>query len=249
MEHILSYIGFINEEKNGDGFTVYSYDEVKQHWVNSNFFKTMKPDEVLIFVNGRESSGILKTKFRLNNIKFRKADYYEYDFIIKSEDSKILFKKPKKHIVKSFVNITKLDLQKIVTTFDVKLSSQVGWSIDESISNIMDKLKLNYPLGFKNIPPTINLFRYLDVEDVSEIKQHKLGVHYVTRQTDITHEFLDSINANPDHDGYIVEIETSKSQIDVNETIINNLLFPDENEITLKEKANYKVVNVEKFVG
>ena len=143
MEHILSYIGFINEEKNGDGFTVYSYDEVKQHWVNSNFFKTMKPDEVLIFVNGRESSGILKTKFRLNNIKFRKADYYEYDFIIKSEDSKILFKKPKKHIVKSFVNITKLDLQKIVTTFDVKLSSQVGWSIDESISNIMDKLKLN----------------------------------------------------------------------------------------------------------
>ena len=33
--------------------------------------------------------------------------------------SKILFKKPKKHIVKSFVNITKLDLQKIVTTFDV----------------------------------------------------------------------------------------------------------------------------------
>lgn len=247
MKHLQYFNDFLNEEKEYGLFVVYSYDEVQKNWSNSVGLKNMKPDEVLVFTHDRESSGILRTKFKLNNIKFRRADYFEYDFIIKSDDVKLLTTRQKKHKVNSFNDITKTNLQKIVAGLDNKLTTQVGWDIEDSIDNIMDKSKRNYPIGFKNIPPTINLFRYLDAEDESEIKKHQLGVHYVTRKTDITHEFLDSINAMPDHNGFIVEIETSKSQIDVNETIVNNLLFPDENEITLKGNANYKVINVEKF--
>jgi hypothetical protein len=243
MKYLLLFENFINEAKEKDGFTIYSYSDVKKNW--GKYLNRLKNDEVLIFTNGRENAGILRTKFKLNKIKYRKFDYFEYDFIIKKSDVPILLKEPKKHTVKSFGNITKLDLEKIMATLTD--SSQVGWTAEQSIQNCLDKTELNYPIGFKNIPSQLHLFRYLDVEDESKIKQHQFGVHYVTRKGDIDHDFLNSIMANEDHNGFIVEIETTKDQIDVNETIINNLYFPDENEITLKEDGKYNVIGIEKF--
>lgn len=253
MKYLKLFENFINEKKEYNGFDIYSYNDVKKHWGDSNSFKScvplMNPDEVLIFTNDREHAGLLRTKFKLNKIKFRKFNFFEYDYLIKQSDVKLLLKKPKKHIIKSFDGITKLDLEKKMAT--LTNSFQVSWTSEETIQNCLDKTRSKYPRGFKSIPSQIHLFRYLSVNDESKIKQHQLGIHYVTSKSLIDLDFLDSINAirvneMPDV-GFIVEIETTKDQIDVNGTIESNLYFPDENEITLKENAKYKIIEIERF--
>lgn len=247
MKYLSLFEDFINESKKYNGFDVYSYNELKRR--NPEDIKNVKPDEVLIFTFDRESAGILRTKFKLNKIKFRHFGYFEYDYLIKQSDVKLLTKKPKRHIIKSFDGITKLDLEKKMAT--LVNSFQPSWTVEETIQNCLRKTKIKYPDGFKNIPNQIHLFRYLLVKDESEIKKHQLGIHYVTDKDIIDYEFLDSINAMPVNEmpqkGFIVEIETTKDQIDIDGTIESNLYFPDENEITLKDNSKYKIVNIERF--
>lgn len=49
---------------------------------------------------------------------------------------------------------------------------------------------------------------------------------------------------NPDWHAYILKFKISKNDIDVTETIENNVAYPHENEITLKSKYNAKILDI-----
>jgi hypothetical protein len=246
MKYLLLFENFINEEKEGNGFSVIFYDEVQKHWGNSNNeIKNIKPDEVFVYVWDKHTFGILKGKMKSNKVKYNDTiSQTKYNFIIKEKDVDILFSEPEKPIFNSF-NITKKDIQRVLIA--MKDGFDNSWTSTDSTDNCWWKVNHDYPNGFKNIPETIKLFRYLEVSDESKIRVQNLGVHYVTNKECIDSNFLDSIFGVGD--GFIVEIETTKDQIDIYETIENNLYYPDENEITLKEDAKIKIVNIEKYKG
>lgn len=152
-----------------------------------------------------------------------------------------------KLIFNSF-DITKKDIKKVIMSMDVSFDE--GYTITKTIDDLWWKININYPLGFKNIPQTIKLFRYLEVSDEKKIRTQYpqyLGVHFVNNKEYINSDFLALIFAVGN--GFIVEIETTKNQIDIYKTIENNLHYPNENEITLKEDAKIKILNIEKYKG
>jgi len=244
MKYLLLFENYVNKKRSEVGFIFRSYEDEKK-W-NCPYLKMMKPDDVVVtglyLIDG--ISDILEIKLKLRNIKYKKVEYND-SFIINKKDLEPL-SKLENHRVNKFSDITKEDLKRIIV--DLFANFQGSWRAEETLDNCYKKLSLNYPMGFKNIPNIIRLFRYLEVQEESKIRTEYLGIHFVPDKKNINDDFLDSIWVH-NKDGYIVEIETTKNQIDVKETIVNNLYYPDENEITLKEKAKYKIIKIEKYKG
>jgi len=162
------------------------------------------------------------------------------------KDIDILFKKEKfDKKFKSFSEITKKDIKNIVLSLN---DLEPGLDVDDCVDGCYWRLKNDYPDGLKNIPDVLRLFRYLEVKYERRINKENLGVSYVADKNVITPEFIHSIFAQGNH-GFIVEVETTKDQIDINGTIIANAEYPDECEITLKENAKLKIINIEKYIN
>lgn len=99
---------------------------------------------------------------------------------------------------------------------------------------------------FNSLPQTIILFRVLHVKSENSINKSQIGSHFgANKQTLIDSRlFVDSGNQKM----FLVTVKVDKSEIDVEETFSNRILFPHENEITIKDKGkNCKIVRVEEI--
>ena len=95
----------------------------------------------------------------------------------------------------------------------------------------------------KNLPDPVKLYRILMVEDKENIDTDELGSHYSTNKRDLlsSHSYLTGTGEKY----YLVSVLSPKKLIDINQTIINNILYPNEQEITLKKKGKgVKIVSV-----
>lgn len=102
--------------------------------------------------------------------------------------------------------------------------------------------------SLKKLPSEIKLFRIIRADDKSEINVKRPGSHYAKNKKDLmsSHSFADGVGDN----SYILTILTPKELIDFIETIYNNLLYPHENEITLKNKGEgVKILSIKKMSG
>tara|TARA_R110000868_G_scaffold166816_3_gene400979 strand:- start:152 stop:574 length:423 start_codon:yes stop_codon:yes gene_type:complete len=98
----------------------------------------------------------------------------------------------------------------------------------------------------KNLPEKIKLYRILAVDSKNKINTKELGVHYSTNRKDLLKSHSYITGSGEKH--YIVTVVSPKSFIDVNETIANIILYPNEQEITLKNKGKgVKVISVERI--
>lgn len=98
----------------------------------------------------------------------------------------------------------------------------------------------------KNLPNPIKLYRIIHVDNKDEIDLRNPGSHYAKNKKDLlnSHSFADGVG----DESYIITVLAPKSLIDVEETINNNVLFPHENEVTLKNKGNgVEIVSVRKL--
>ena len=169
-----------------------------------------------------------------------------FDLFLNKKDVDVLFKKEKfNKKFNSFNEITKKDIKDIVLTLT---DLEPGLDADDCVDGCYWRLKNNYPYGLKNIPNILRLFRYLEVKHEYKINKENLGISYVADKKLITPDFINSIFAKGYY-GFIVEVETTKDQIDINGTIESNAEYPDECEITLKENAKLKIINIEKYVN
>lgn len=89
-----------------------------------------------------------------------------------------------------------------------------------------------------NLPQNILLYRILMVDSVKDINTSLLGSHYSTDKNNLidTHVFL----SNKTY--YLITVLADKSLIDVKSTVKNNINFPAEKEITLKNKGRGVVI-------
>ena len=100
----------------------------------------------------------------------------------------------------------------------------------------------------KSLPDTVKLYRIISVDSKEDIDTEKLGSHYATNKRDLlsSHSFVSEYGENQ----FLVTVKAPKSLIDMNETIANNILYPNENEITLKKKGKgVEIISIRKVTN
>lgn len=114
------------------------------------------------------------------------------------------------------------------------------WAI-EDLQNLLEWLS--------GLPDTLTLYRLLYIDEESDINKEELGDHYSHNKK----ELLDNHhNRGSLYGGYgdypiLITVEVKKDQIDIFNTLHNNILYPHEEEITLKNKGRgSKLINVSK---
>lgn len=88
---------------------------------------------------------------------------------------------------------------------------------------------------YESIPNTIKLYRILLVDNKSDLNLEEIGSHFSTNKKELTtsHGYLTGVGNKK----YLITVNAKKSQIDVEETLSNRILYPNENEVTLKNKG------------
>lgn len=92
----------------------------------------------------------------------------------------------------------------------------------------------------KDLPEELYLYRVLYLDDEDQINYDELGSHYSQDRTDLINNHYDRgsiFGHGQGEDGYLITVKAPKSEIDVMETLNNNILYPHEKEITLKDKG------------
>ena len=102
----------------------------------------------------------------------------------------------------------------------------------------------------KTLPEELFLYRVLYLDDVNDINYDELGSHYSQDRTDLinNHHNRGSIYGDMGEYPYLITVKVPKSEVDVMETLNNNILYPHEKEITLKDKGRgAQYLDVEKI--
>ena len=94
---------------------------------------------------------------------------------------------------------------------------------------------------YNGLPDTVRLYRLIFLGKESDLNKEELGSHYVlsrkmlisSHYDKMLYDYSKSQNAKP----YILTVDVPKSKIDFDETIKNNLMYPHEQEITIKNKG------------
>lgn len=113
----------------------------------------------------------------------------------------------------------------------------MGYDEESAIEELNDLIKY-----YNNLPDTIKLYRILQVNNEEDINTNQLGYHYSPNKNDLLKSHLYSKNSNY----YLVTVNAPKELIDINNSISNNILYPNEQEITLKNKGKgVEIISIE----
>ena len=103
------------------------------------------------------------------------------------------------------------------------------------------------------MPNPVVLYRAIGVKGKKMIKIDELGEHYTPYKWNINGNTLLSIgyeNWDEETKPYVMEVSVPLSEIDIIQTVIQNLSFPNEHEINLKNKGKgAKFVKAYKLKG
>lgn len=107
--------------------------------------------------------------------------------------------------------------------------------------------ELNYYLEwFKSLPNELKLYRIVFADDKSKIDTKQPGKHFSIDKENLLahHDYTYGYGENK----YLISVLVNKSLVDPQETISNNILYPNENEITLKNKGKgVKILKITKL--
>ncbi len=98
----------------------------------------------------------------------------------------------------------------------------------------------------KELPEELKLYRILSVDSKDEINKDELGSHYSTDRKNLlsSHDYV----TGSGEEYYLVTVKAKKSMVDVMETLENNILYPNEKEITLKNKGKgVEIISIKKI--
>jgi len=109
------------------------------------------------------------------------------------------------------------------------------------------KNELEYHINrVKDLPETIKAYRIMSVNDKKDINMTKIGSHFALNRLDLVKNYSFSTGSGKKY--YIITANIPKKEVDVQETIHNNILYPQENEITVKNKGkNVEIVSIKEI--
>lgn len=128
---------------------------------------------------------------------------------------------------------------------DKQLLLNYLYSMDYDKEDAIETLKglLKY---IKTLPPFLTLYRIIRVDDKSDIDINELGSHYSTNKKDLisSHSYADGYGEKK----FLIKVKVSRDMVDINQTLANNILYPNENEITLKNKGKgVKILSIKEI--
>ncbi len=120
------------------------------------------------------------------------------------------------------------------TEFMYDAYNQMGLSKEWAIEDLESLLE-----WLNGLPETIILYRLLYLHDGDEINKEELGDHYSTDKKELlyNHHNKGSIYGGHWGDPVLLTVKIKKDQIDIFNTLHNNIMYPHEQEITLKDKG------------
>jgi hypothetical protein len=98
----------------------------------------------------------------------------------------------------------------------------------------------------KNIPKTQKGYRILVVNDKKDINLDEIGSHFSKNRSELlsNHSFCTGCGEKY----FLITAEIPKNEVDIEETIKNNILYPNELEITVKNKGkNVKILRIQEI--
>lgn len=175
------------------------------------------------------------------------------EFLNESDDNYSSFKgmKPyyqrKDEFINSIKSFNDIDDNKIREIFDY--FGTEGYNDEEdAFDDFKDKVD-----NWKKFSNPQLLYRVIGVKDKKIIDINNLGEHWTQYKWNLDSDMLMSIgyeNWDDDTKPYVIEALVPLSEIDIIQTIIQNLSFPNEHEINLKNKGkNIKFVKSYKLKG
>jgi len=157
-------------------------------------------------------------------------------------------------------NFKQLVNEQFTTSYGKSFNSIQDWAYEYAKTNTegfnsyeetVDYLDWFFKI-INDLPNSINLYRILQVDKRSDINKKNLGKHFTDNKDNFNDGFLQSLGFSrgeiQEKKFYIVTIAIDKTQIDFENTIATRLTHPYEDEYTLKENANYKIIEVEQFL-
>lgn len=119
----------------------------------------------------------------------------------------------------------------------IEYALQTGFDDEESAKDQLEYL-VNL---FNNLPDPIKLYRLVFLSSPKDFRENVPGEHYVLNKRKLIEDHYDKMlydySEFQDSKPYIVTVEVPKSKINFEHTITNNLAYPHEQEITLKDKG------------
>ena len=118
-------------------------------------------------------------------------------------------------------------------------------SMDYSENDVENELE--YHLNrVKNLPKTLTGYRILVVNDKKDINLDEIGSHFSENKVELVSNHTYCTGCGDKY--YLITAKIPKNEVDLQETLRNNILYPNENEITVKNKGkNVKIVKIEEI--
>jgi hypothetical protein len=128
---------------------------------------------------------------------------------------------------------------------DKKAIISVLKSMDYSEKEAKNELK-DYLNRVKNLPETLIGYRILVVNDKKDINLDEIGSHFSENKVELlsNHSFCTGCGEKY----YLITAKIPKKEVDLQEMLKNNILYPNELEITVKNKGkNVKILKIQEI--
>lgn len=123
----------------------------------------------------------------------------------------------------------------------LKKLEEMGFDKEDALS------ELEYLVDYvENLPEKVKLYRILSLDDINDINKDELGSHYSISKKDLvsSHSYVSEFGEKK----YLVSVEVLKNLIDVQSTLENRILYPNEKEITIKNKGKgVKILDIKEI--
>jgi hypothetical protein len=114
----------------------------------------------------------------------------------------------------------------------------------EDVKSEIESLKHWY----RTLPKKMTLYRIVFADFPKDVNLDEPGSHYALDRKELmsSHGYLQGYGEHK----YLIKVHANKSQMDVKDTLHNRVLYPHENEITLKDKGKgVEIQSLQKIVG
>ena len=124
---------------------------------------------------------------------------------------------------------------------------------DMGIPTDMAQDQLNTLINhYDNLQNKLTLYRIIYLNDPNDLNKNNIGKHYSENKQDLINNHYDRGSLYGNQQGeyaYLITIETNKTNIDIEKSIENNILYPHEQEITLlNDNPNHiKLMKIKKL--
>jgi hypothetical protein len=110
---------------------------------------------------------------------------------------------------------------------------EMGYENDDAIFELNDLTEY-----YDKLPETLKLYRVVFADSEDAIDTQYPGSHYsMNKKQLIKNHYRSPKDKTHGTKGFLIEVEAQKQLIDFYESIKNNILYPHEKEITLKNKG------------